>query len=114
MTETTEQLSRLYRIEQLLLLTTTTLGETARQQQANTEAIAQVTIVKKYTVQLHYPKTTQLYANFIAKSEKSKETSDNVSKIFLDRDMNSDNLFTAVFHQADANLYQTEDELGKQ
>lgn len=35
-------------------------------------------------------------------------------KFFFDREMNSDNLFTSVFHQADTNLYQTEDELGKQ
>ncbi|WP_414579310.1 hypothetical protein [Anabaena sp. CCY 9402-a] len=37
------QSNRLDRIEQLLLLTTTALGETAKQQQANTQAIAQVT-----------------------------------------------------------------------
>lgn len=43
MTENPGQSSRLDRIEQLLLLTTTALGETARQQQANTNAIAQVT-----------------------------------------------------------------------
>jgi uncharacterized protein YoxC len=34
--------SRLDRIEQILLATTTTLGETVRQQQVNTQAIAQV------------------------------------------------------------------------
>lgn len=43
MTDTPEQSSRLDRIEQLLLLTTTALGETARQQQNNTNAIAQLT-----------------------------------------------------------------------
>ncbi|MBU7587013.1 MAG: hypothetical protein KAF91_29880 [Nostoc sp. TH1S01] len=43
MTQTPEQPSRLDRIEQLLFLTTTALGDTARQQQANTQAIAQVT-----------------------------------------------------------------------
>lgn len=43
MSDTPEQPSRLDRIEQLLLMTTTALGETVRQQQANTQAIAQVT-----------------------------------------------------------------------
>lgn len=43
MTDTPEQPNRLDRIEQLLLLTTTALGETARQQQANTQAIADLT-----------------------------------------------------------------------
>lgn len=43
MTDTPEQPpSRLDRIEQLLLLTTTALGDTARQQQANTQAIAKM------------------------------------------------------------------------
>jgi hypothetical protein len=69
---------------------------------------------EKYTIQLHQPKATRLYADSIAKSEESGKTSDNVSKIFFDRDMKSDNLFTLVFHQANTNLYQTEDELGKQ
>lgn len=43
MTDTPEQLSRLDRIEQLLLMTTTALGETVRQQQTNTNAIAGLT-----------------------------------------------------------------------
>ncbi|OUL30154.1 hypothetical protein BV378_04675 [Nostoc sp. RF31YmG] len=38
-----QQPSRLDRIEQILLLTTTALGDIARQQQVNTNAIAQVT-----------------------------------------------------------------------
>lgn len=43
MTDQPNQPDRLDRIEQLLLLTTTALGENTRQQQANTQAIAQVT-----------------------------------------------------------------------
>ncbi len=52
----------------------------------NQIAIATVVVVcddKKYTIQLHQPKTTRLYADSIAKSEESEKISYKVSKIFL-------------------------------
>ncbi|MBD2302296.1 Vmc-like lipoprotein signal peptide domain-containing protein [Nostoc sp. FACHB-190] len=52
----------------------------------NLGAIATVAVAcndEKYTIQLHQPKTTRLYADSIAKSEESEKTSDDVSKIFL-------------------------------